>query len=154
MSLGFKYLNIKFVQQTKWSRSLIEKLIVAQLEKMFRLNGGQRLIITEWWIQCKRSNPVFLKSISMLSSHLLLSIWNCLFSSYFPTRIVYVNLVFVMRTTSTTCTEATLVLSDSLKTLRLRKLTQCSHLAWSTYMPKVASESWRLRKTDVIIIIN
>jgi hypothetical protein len=98
------WLDVK-TKLTSWNRTLLDKLIVAQIIKKFPVVYRNRRLITvitraRHWslfragrIRFTPSFPTYLSSVSILSSHLRLRPLNCLFPSDFPAKIVYTFLI-------------------------------------------------------------
>jgi hypothetical protein len=89
------------LQLTSWSWALLEKQPVEQLLKNSPTFYGTRRFITVFtralhcsltWargIQSISSHPIYLRSILILSTHLLLGLPSGLFPSRFPTKILH-----------------------------------------------------------------
>jgi hypothetical protein len=98
-------------QLTPWRRVLMKKLTVTQLVKKFPAFYGTRRIINvftracHWslssprWIQWTPSDPIYVASIIILSSHLHIGLPSGLSPLGFPTKILYVFIISPMRPT-------------------------------------------------------
>jgi len=85
---------------SQWNRSLLEKLVVTQLDKKLLTFYGIRKFITVFTRDRHRScphttpsHPISQRSIPLLSSHQRLGLSIGLFHSGFPTKILYSFLI-------------------------------------------------------------
>jgi len=111
LSLTIRLLLLTYSLLTPWSRVLLETLTHFKLVKKFPAFHGTRRIITAFtsarhlplsWassIQSTSPHPTSLTSTLILSPHLRLGLPSGLFTSGFPTKILYTTLLFPTRAT-------------------------------------------------------